>query len=212
MRRRSGRSGASMDWDAVRARLARANAAVAAGFALPEERARALMAERARELSKPTAEAAAPDTVLELLAFRLGRERYAFETRFLREVTGLEAMTRLPAAPAFVVGITNLRGEMLAVVDLRKFFGIPAEGLTDLSRLIVLGTEHADFGVLADSVQAIDHLAAEQVLGAPESVSGIGREYLLGVTRDALIVLDGAALLADTRLFVTEADAGRGAE
>lgn len=194
--------GEPIDWQAVRERLARAQAATAGAVALPPERARALMDERARALARPATEARPPGEVLELLTFALGRERYAIETRFVREVTRLVDFTPVPGAPEFLLGITNLRGQVLAVVDLRKFLGVAEKGLTDLSRVVVLGTQEDEIGVLADAVHAIERLPAVEALDAPESVAGIGREYLRGVTRDALVILDGGVLLGDARLAV----------
>jgi len=201
---RAKRKGA-IDWAAVREQLARARAATAVAVALPPDRAKAVLDERARILARPPAEGPPPGGVIEVATFLLGSERYAIEAKYVREVVRLEDFTAVPGAPEFLLGVTNLRGEILAVVDLRKFFGVPAKGLTDLSRLIVLGGQRAEFGILADQAEALLTLRAPEVLEPPESVAGIGREYLRGVTREALIVLDGARLLSDPRLVVDQA-------
>jgi purine-binding chemotaxis protein CheW len=193
-----------IDWDEARRRLARAQAAAAATHSPSPERARAILEERARSLARPLPEAKARGEVLELLTFGLGRERYAIETRFVREVTRLSDLTPVPGAPSFILGITNVRGEVVPVVDVRKLFGVAEKGLTDLSRLVVLGTEATEFGLLADAVHDVERLPGSEALDAPESVAGIGREYLRAVTRDALVVLDGEALLEDERLVVGE--------
>lgn len=207
MTRPQRKKGAPIDWQAVHERMARAQAETRSALALPPERAAAVMDERARLLARSPADAKPSGEVLELLTFALGRERYAIETRFVREVTRLLDFTPVPGAPEFVLGITNLRGEVLAIIDLRKFFGATEKGLTDLSRLVVLGTAATEFGVLADAVHAIDRLSAAEVLDAPESIAGIGREYLRGVTRRALIVIEGDVLLDDARFVVTQGEA-----
>jgi purine-binding chemotaxis protein CheW len=195
-----------IDWAALRERLARVDAAIAEAAAPSPERARSLLDERARALARPIDEAPAPGEMLELVAFALGRERYAIESRFVREVSRLLDLTPVPGAPALVRGVTHLRGEILAVVDLRRLFRAGDPGVTDLSRLIVLGAGEPELGILADEVHALEHLAAGEVRSPPEP-AGLGRAYLRGVTREALVVLDGDALLASERLFADSPEA-----
>jgi purine-binding chemotaxis protein CheW len=205
------RRGAPLDWEEVHERLARSREGLTTLDALSPERARALMDERARALARAATEASAAGETLEIITFALGRERYAIETRFVREVTRLVDFTPVPGAPEFVLGVTNLRGDVLAIIDLRKFFRVAHRGVTDLSRVLVLGTGEAELGVLADAVEAIDRLPVAEALPAPEAVAGIGGAFLRGVTRDALIVLDGGVLLSDERLFVDQSEATPGA-
>jgi chemotaxis signal transduction protein len=73
-----------------------------------------------------------------------------------------------------------------------------------LSRLIVIGKETAEFGILADRTDTIVSLPVAEVLSPTESIPESQRAYLIGVTRDALLVLDGAGLLHDARLFVDQ--------
>ena len=193
----------AINWADVRERLARAQAAATAALEPPPERVRALMDERARALARPPAQSEETDAIA-VMTFALGTERYAIETEYAREVVRLTDFSPVPGAPDFVLGVTNLRGEVLYLVDLRTFFDVPSKGLTDLSRIVVVGIETAEFGILVDEAFEMATLRPNDVVPPSESVAGIGREYLLGVTREALIVLDGAALLRDPRLFVNQ--------
>jgi purine-binding chemotaxis protein CheW len=203
-RRRSG--DVPIDWDGVRKRLAEAQAATDAAENLTPERARAIMDERARLLARRPVEIESGDS-LDVLTFALGAERYGVEMSYVREVVRLGDLTRVPDVPEYILGVTNLRGEVLCIVDLRKFLDAPSTGVTDLSRIVVLGTDRAEFGVLADRADAIVGLRAAELLPPFESTAA-GHEYVRGVTRDALIVLDGAALLRDPRLFIDDAGSG----
>ena len=200
---RQRRTSTETDWAAVRERLARAKVVTAAAVDLPEERIRALMDERARALAR-LPEPAEPAGTLAVMTFALGPERYAIETQYAREVVRLREFSPVPGAPDFVFGVTNFRGEVLCLIDLRRFFDVPATGVTDLSRMVVVGTERAEFGILADETIEIASVRSEDIVPSPESVAGVGREYLLGVTRDVLIILDGTALLRDPRLYVKQ--------
>ena len=196
-----------IDWDAVKRKLAQPAFTSGGASSLSREATRAILAERARLLARVPLAPPAVTEVLSVLTFTLGHERYAIESRFLREIVRVTDVTPVPETPGFFAGVTNVRGEILALVDLRKLFGLAVTGLTDLSRIVVLGLERAELGLLADAAHEVTTLRREALLQPPGPVAGIGPDYLLGVTEDALIVLDGEALLADPRLFVgSEAD------
>lgn len=216
------RIGASIDWQAVRERLARARAATEAALVLSPERAREVMDERARALARQPTETTPPGELIELLSFALGQERCAVEACFVRAVTRLGDITPVPGVPAFILGITNLRGNVLTIIDLNGLHalnglhtprGPVSTRMTELSRIIVLGVDADELGILADAVHAFGRVPAIEVLEPPGSVTGGGdtmgggiggtwRTLLRGVTRDALVVIDGSMLLADPRLIV----------
>jgi purine-binding chemotaxis protein CheW len=195
-----------IDWQDVRARLARATAATEEALRLSPQRAKAVLEERARALARAPAQAPAAGEVLEVATFTLADERYGLETAHVREVVRLTDYTPVPGAPGFLAGVVNLRGDILAVFDLRPFLGVAGGGVTGLSRAIVLGGARAEFGVLADAVHEVTAVPAGELHEPPASATGAGWQYLRGVTPDALIVLDGAALLQDGRLFIDLAE------
>lgn len=196
-----------LDWSEAFARLDRAAEATRRALGPTPDQARALMEERARALARVPARAPEPSEVLEVVSFSLAGESYAIETRYIAKVVRLTDFTPVPGTPGFLGGVLNFRGEILALVDLRAYFGISGLGLTDLSRIIVLGLERNEFGIMADSVHEVAMLRAAEVLEAPASLpGGGGRAPLLGVTADARIILDGAALLADQALYIDQGD------
>ncbi|MBI2840449.1 MAG: purine-binding chemotaxis protein CheW [Acidobacteria bacterium] len=198
----------AINWEDIRGRLGRAGAALAGALERTPEERRRVMDERARVLARVPAISRPDEEKVEIVTMVLGAEHYAVETKHVREIARLVDFTPVPGTPDFVLGIANLRGEIVAVMDLRRFFGVPVKGLTDLSRVVVLGTTRSELGVLVDEAQAVMSLRAEEVLEPPGSVAGIGRDYLRGVTADALIILDGAVLLKDSRVFVNQAEGG----
>jgi purine-binding chemotaxis protein CheW len=200
---RRDRAGA-IDWQGVRARLARALAATEEAARPSPGWAREVLEERARVLARvPPAPPWAGETI-EVVTFALASEQYALPTRFVREVVRLADPTPLPGAPPFLAGVLNLRGDLLALVDLRPFLGTAAHEATGPARVLVLGDGRAEFGILADAAHEVRILRADEVLGPPPAAGSAGREWLRGVTREALVVLDGAALLQDGRLFIDE--------
>jgi purine-binding chemotaxis protein CheW len=159
---------------------------------------------RARALArKPDAPIDTGD-VLEVLEFRLTTELYAIETRHVREVVALRQLTPLPGAPAFVLGIVNVRGRIVPVLDLKKFLGLPQYGLTDLHRIVLVGDDTLEFGVLADMGVAVRQVSSKGLQPAPTTLAAAGAQYLKGVTADRLTVLDMERILGDPRLLVNE--------
>jgi purine-binding chemotaxis protein CheW len=162
-------------------------------------RARALAARRDLEAARPA---------LEVLRFRLGAERYAVECRHAIEVHALRQLAPLPCCPPHIVGIVNARGRILPVVDLRKFFGLPEAGLADLHRVIHMRTDGIEVGLLADMDLDTFRLERAALQPPPATLAGARAEHVLGVTADALILLDFERIARDPRMTVDEEAAG----
>jgi purine-binding chemotaxis protein CheW len=197
-------SSGAMDWQSLKQRLARAQAAMAAAERLSPEQARAVMDQRARQLAQPPKPPVDSNQILEVMLFRLAAARMGLETRFICEVYRPSGITPVPGSPDFLVGVTNLRGGVLAVMDLHGFFGGTVAETHARSQVVVVGQERPEFGILVDEVYEVVRLHVGDVLEPSGSVSGMGADCLRGVTKDALLVLDGDSLLADERLFVNE--------
>jgi purine-binding chemotaxis protein CheW len=161
-----------------------------------------ILQERARQLAQALPADRPDDSVLQVVEFVLGNERYAFETRSVREVRPLRQLTPVPCTPAHVLGIVNLRGQILSVIDIRRFFGLPQRGLAELDKMIVLHGGGMEFGVYADQVAGTRTVPAADLQATIATFSGIQEAYLRGVTTDGLVVLDAARLLADESLVV----------
>jgi purine-binding chemotaxis protein CheW len=199
---------AAVDWGEVRARLDRIDAAVREALQPSPGRVRDLLEERARALARVPSKPPRDDEVIEVVTFSVAGESYAVETRFVRRVVRPGGCTPVPAAPAVLRGVVNLRGEVLAVFDLLTLFGAargrggPAEG----SYVIVLGAQRDELGVVADAVHEVKPLGVGELLEPSVSLEGAGRHLLRGLTADALVVLDGGALLRDDRLFIDQGE------
>lgn len=161
---------------------------------------------RARALALARVPETAPDRSgqMEILEFRLAHERYAVETRSVHEVQPLKDLTPLPGTPAFVRGIVNVRGRILGVLDLKRFFGLPEQGIGDLHRIILVRGGDLEFGLLADSIVGVRFLPTESLQPALPTLTDIRADYLKGVTADRLVVLDLARLVADPRIVVQD--------
>lgn len=140
----------------------------------------------------------------DILEFTLGLECYAVESAFVKEVYPLKDFTSLPGVPSFILGIVNVRGKIIPVVDLKKFFNLPEKGLGELNKVIILHDEMMEFGVLADEVIGTKEYTMATILPVPASVTGVVEKYLRGVTKDRLIILSAENLLSDKSIVVNE--------
>jgi purine-binding chemotaxis protein CheW len=159
---------------------------------------------RAHTLAHAPRPAPAAGTMLELLEFRLGSERYALETRHIQGVHPLRELTPLPCTPPFVLGIVNVRGRILPVLDLKRFFDLPERGLTDLHRMILVRGNGLELGLLADVIVGVRSVAADDLQPSLPTLSGIRADYLKGVSVERLVVLDLDRILSDPKIIVHE--------
>lgn len=141
---------------------------------------------------------------IEIVEFLLADEHYAIESVYIGEVYSLKDLTPLPCTPAFVVGVINMRGKILSVIDLRRFFDLPVRGLSDLSKVIVLHDDTMEFGVLADAIIDARWISRTEILPSLPTLTDVRAEYLMGITEERLVLLDGGKILADPGIVVHE--------
>jgi purine-binding chemotaxis protein CheW len=191
----------AIDWDSLRQRLEASRTAVV--HEPTPDATREILKARARELARLTGEDEDPVT-LEVLEFRLSHETYAIEISWIAETYPLRDLTPLPGTPPFVLGIINVRGRILSVIDIRVFFDLPLKGLTNLNKVIILQSGEMEFGILADEIIGTRSIPLAELQTPLPTLTGIREEYLKGVTREQMAILDGLKLLADKNLIVHE--------
>ncbi|MFL5403844.1 MAG: chemotaxis protein CheW [Gemmatimonadales bacterium] len=136
-------------------------------------------------------EAPSPSSMLHLVTFALDREEFGIPIEQVREVIRVGDITRVPQARSHVRGVTNLRGRILAVVEIRTRMGLTPAEITPRSRVVVVGAHDRVLGILVDAVTQVVKVPAESVAPAPEEILSPGTDYITGVARwnSRLIVL-----------------------
>jgi purine-binding chemotaxis protein CheW len=147
-------------------------------------------------------EAPSPGPELHLVAFALGQEEFGVPIAQVREVIRVADITRVPQAREHVRGVTNLRGRILAVVEIRTRIGLTPAEITPKSRVIVVGVHDRTLGILVDGVSQVVKVPAKSVAPAPEEVLSTNADYITGVAHwnSRLIILldlEKALLLPD---------------
>ncbi len=195
---------AAIDWKEVQSRLEDMQIALERGLAPPPKEKRRILKERAKALARePEPETAAGES-LEVVEFILAYERYGIESYYVREAYPLTEITPVPCTPPFVLGIINVRGQILSVVDLKKFFDLPEKGLTNLNKVIIVHNENMEFGILADVILGVRSIPLNKIQPSLPTLTGIRADYLKGVTKERLVVLDMAKILSDKKIIVHE--------
>src|SRR3972149_5209218 len=167
---------AAIDWAEVRARLDAAQAAGEQAWTPGTDATGRILHERALALAAEPGRTQTLDQSIEVVEFLLAHERYAVESSYVREVYPLENLTPLPCTPAFVLGIVNLRGEIVSVIDLAQ------TGLPDLNKVIVLESGNMVFGILADAILEVRRMPLAEIQPSLPTPTGIREKYLKGVT------------------------------
>jgi len=137
------------------------------------------------------AEVASPMPELHLVTFLLEREAYGVPVHRVREVIRVGEMTRVPQAPEHVRGVTNLRGRILPVVELRSRLGLTPAVVTPKSRIVVTEAHGRILGLLVDAVLQVTRIPADTVQPPPEDIMTPQADWLAGVVRrpDRLLIL-----------------------
>lgn len=159
---------------------------------------------RAAALARTQAKSNAGATEIEIVEFLLAGERHALELGHVVEVCPVHHFTILPCAPPFVLGIMNVRGRIVAVMDLKRFFGMPSKLLNEHNRALILANGTMETAILADQVIGARRLRFDSLQPPPATLAGVHGGYVRGFTDDGLALLDGAKILADPKLVVRE--------
>jgi purine-binding chemotaxis protein CheW len=194
----------TIDWDEIKRRVASLQEVIEQKKILSPEENHSLLKERSHALALRENDHAAPKKCIEIIVFRLAYETYGIETAFVREVYPLKEMTTLPGTPSFVIGIINVRGRIVSVIDLKKFFNLPEKGLGELNKVIIMDNERMEFGILADVVEGTQSVALEEIMAPPPSIIGIGRKYLKGITKERIVMLEAEGILNDESIIIND--------
>ena len=166
------------------------------------EKVQAILEKRAQALARAT-EVETGET-MQFVVFSLANETYGIPTNYVKEVQPLGDVSPVPCTPDFVVGVINIRGSIYSVVDIRQFLGVPEQEVTDLTKVILVDAAGLEVGVLADDVSGSMNIAMAEIKPSLAAQATIKEEYIQGVTKDMLIILNLDTLMRDERVVVHE--------
>ncbi|MFN4104035.1 MAG: chemotaxis protein CheW [Tepidimonas sp.] len=146
----------------------------------------------------------------EFLTFRLGAEEYGIDILRVQEIRSYENPTRIANAPSHILGVVNLRGVIVPVVDLRIKLGCEKVEYNGLTVVIVLNVKGRVVGAVVDSVSDVLELARDQIRSAPEMASStVDTAFITGIAsvgERMLILMDIEALMGSPDMGLMDVD------
>ena len=139
------------------------------------------------------------DTV-ELASFYVGESLCGMDILKVQEINKLIEMTRVPQAPEYVMGILNLRGEIVTIVDLGKKLGLKSTEISDKTRNVIVNSNGEHIGLMVEKISDVVQAEWEKVEAPPVNIGGVQGKYFIGVfkTEDHLIgILDVEKVLEE---------------
>lgn len=134
----------------------------------------------------------------QLVVFKLANEHYGVDIARVESIIKMQAITAVPHAPRFVEGVTNLRGTVLPVVDMRRRFGLPAEEDTKDTRIIVVEIEGITVGMIVDAVYEVMRVPVEDIEPPAPMITTVDSAFIVGIAKvenRLIILLDLAKVL-----------------
>ncbi len=144
--------------------------------------------------------AANNDEVLQWVTYKLGEETYGINVMQVQEVLRHTEIAPVPGAPDYVLGIINLRGNVVTVIDTRSRFGLPPSDITDNTRIVIIESDDQVVGILVDSVAEVVYLRSSEIDSAPNVGTEESAKFIQGVSNrdgELLILVDLNRLLND---------------
>ena len=133
------------------------------------------------------------DEYLDLISFSLLKETYGIELMSLKEILKAENIERIPKCDDFLIGILNLRGTLITVVDLKKRMGFETSDMTKDSRIIIVEHQKRSIGFLVDRVNEIMKLEKQSIVDPPVGVNTVREAFIEGVGK----IEEGEIILAN---------------
>lgn len=143
----------------------------------------------------------AEDPMLQWVTFRLAGETYGINVMQVQEVLRYTEIAPVPGAPSYVIGIVNLRGNVVTVLDTRNRFGLSPAEITEQSRIVIIeaAAKHV-IGILVDAVAEVVYLRQSEIETAPNVGNDESAKFIQGVCHkndELLILVDLDKLLTD---------------
>lgn len=193
-----------VDWNNILKKISQSQSVIQSGWVPSKEQKDKVLQERAKLYAVEPKKIDTGERNLTVLLFILAYETYGIELQHIREVYPLKEFTPIPSGTNFLIGIINVRGRILSVIDLKKFFDLPEKGLTDLNKVIILQSNELEFGILADSIIGVREISFGEFQSSLPTLTDIREEYLKGVTNDRITILDGMKILSDKKMIIHE--------
>ena len=173
-------------------------------FEINQEQEKLILKQRTLTFAKPQLSDQSHVDAIRTVVLSFEQEKYGIEVDYVREIFPLGQLTDIPCTPDFISGIINVRGNIISIIDLRKFFGIPCKGITDLKKVVIISHHNFEMGILAAEVSDVMSIQKDQLFPGHTFFTNIDSDYIKGITKEMLVLLDIKNLINDKKLIIDD--------
>lgn len=156
---------------------------------------------------KENAETGATEETLQFLTFVLDSEEYAIDILQVQEIKSWSPVTRVPKSPAYLLGVINLRGSIVPIINLRQRFGLADSQFTSKTAVVIVRTEHEGqekiMGLVVDRVSEVYHFTSSQIQSSSSMAGSVNSEFIAGLAKaeKQLVILLNLDRIVDSNLL-----------
>lgn len=159
------------------------------------------------QAEKDTSDTVESDEALQFLTFVLDSEEYAINILQVQEIKSWSPVTLLPKSPDYLLGVINLRGSIVPIINLRQRFGLPDIEFTSKTAVVIVRTQHQDqekiMGLVVDRVSEVYHFTADQIQPSADISGSVSSVYIEGLAKaeNQLVILLNLGRIVDSDLL-----------
>lgn len=160
---------------------------------------------RAGLISGKKTETKSTDKFILVVEFLLGTEKYAIDSSFVKEVLHFRNLTLIPGTPNFVVGLMNIRGRIVSVINLLSLLK-PKEmaGVSVQNKVLVMEHNHMEFGIITDEILGTTQLDISSFRSTHANIRKSAFDFIQGISSDGIILLNAIAILSDDKIIINQ--------
>lgn len=121
--------------------------------------------------------------IVQIIGFKLNNEEYALEINNVQEIIKITKITRVPRTKKYIIGVINLRGIVIPIIDMNLRFGMEKKEYTEKQRIMILKIGVVFVGIIVDNVSEVIEIKSDQIFVNPTITASINQEYIRGVAK-----------------------------
>lgn len=121
--------------------------------------------------------------IIQIIGFKLNSEEYALEINNVQEIIKIIKITRVPRTKKYIIGVINLRGIVIPIIDMNMRFGMEKKEYTEKQRIMILKIGAIFVGIIVDNVSEVIEVNSDQIFVNPTITASINQEYIRGVAK-----------------------------
>jgi purine-binding chemotaxis protein CheW len=165
------------------------------------ENDRTILKARAKRNAEKIAHIESLDSVY-FLVFRVVKEIYAIENKWIKEVVKVGSFTTIPGTPDFVMGVANIRGNIYSAININRFLSAREYGLSELNKLIIISNGDVEYGFVADEIMGFSETRLSDISEVPDNYNQLYKEFVTGICKTGALILNGKALTESNKIII----------